>query len=224
MTVQLAQPPRWETAPVAAATKRTERLAPEVRREMLLDATLELAGEQGFTRMTVEAVARQAGVTRPVVYDIFGDLGGLLLALLEREEERALRALAEIVPRELPDQDPEDVLVDGVRDFLEAVAREPRTWRLLLLPPEGSPPALRKRVGATRRTLAAHIARLLDWGLERRGGPAGLDTQVLARLLVAVSEDAARLMLSSPRNHTPARIAEAARGMLAMLPPDAVRP
>jgi len=199
--------------------RRAERLAPEQRRELLLDATLALAGEQGFTQMTIEAIARQAGVTRPVVYDLFGDLEGVLLALLQREERRALAALDEIVPDELHQEDPETVLVEGVRAFLEAVHRNPRTWRLLLLPPEGSPPALRARVGATRRTLAGHIARLLDWGLARRGGPHGLDTEVLARLLVAITEDAARLTLTHPRRFTPVRLAEATRGMVALLPP-----
>jgi AcrR family transcriptional regulator len=208
-----------ETRTVPDPMKRAERLAPEQRREVLLDAALELAGERGFTQMTVEAVARQAGVTRPVVYDLFGDLGGLLLALLEREETRALAVLDEIVPHEPPDEDPEAVLVDGVRAFLEAVRRDPRTWRLLLLPPDGSPPALRARVGATRLALARHIARLLDWGLARRGGPHGLDHEVLARLLVAVSEDAARLLLAHPRQYSPVRLAEAARGMLGLLPP-----
>jgi AcrR family transcriptional regulator len=223
MPAHLVQHGGWETVAVAAATKRTERLAPELRREMLLDAALELAGEHGFTHMTVEAVARQAEVTRPVVYDLFGDLAGLLMALLEREEARALAALAEIVPSELPETDPDDVLVDGVGDFLDAVRRQPRTWRLLLLPPEGSPPALRERVGETRRALAAHIASLLDWGIERCGGPRGLDTEVLARLLVAVSEDAARLMLTSPRRHPPERMVEAARAVLALLPPAPAR-
>jgi len=209
-----------ETGPVADPGRRAERLAPERRREVLLDAALALAEERGFSHMTVEAVARQAGVTRPVVYDLLGDLNGLLLALLEREQSRALAVLDEIVPKLPPAQDPETVLVEGVRAFLEAVRRHPRTWRLLLLPPEGSPRSVRARVGATRLALASHIARLLDWGLARRGGPHGLDHEVLARLLVAVSEDAARLVLAHPRRYSPERLAGAARGMLALLPPE----
>ena len=47
----------------------------------------------GFDAVTVEAVAARAGVTRPVIYDMFGDLEGLMLALIDREEVAALAPL-----------------------------------------------------------------------------------------------------------------------------------
>jgi AcrR family transcriptional regulator len=197
---------------------RAERLAPALRRELLLDAALRLAEGHGFTGMSVEAVAREAGVTRPVIYSLFGDLDALLLALVDREVGRALADLAEAVPEDPGERDPEAVLVEGVLTFLAAVQREPRTWRLVLLPPAGSPDALRERIASNRRALAARISELLAWGLERRGGPAGLDHDVLARLLIAAAEDAARLTLAHPRRYSPARMAQAARGMLALLP------
>ena len=67
---------------------RTPRLPPEERRRQLLDAALEVLAEEGFDALTVEAVARRAGLTRPVIYDQFGDLDGLLLALVDRESLR----------------------------------------------------------------------------------------------------------------------------------------
>jgi AcrR family transcriptional regulator len=135
-----------------AAPKRPARLAPEQRRAQLLDATLRLAARAGFTGMTVEAVAREAGVTRPVIYDLFGDLDGLLDALGDREEARAMAALARVIPDDPGERDPEAVLVDAVGGYLEAVRDEPATWRLVLLPPSGSPPALRDRM---RRNIMA---------------------------------------------------------------------
>jgi AcrR family transcriptional regulator len=140
---------------------RAPRLPPAERRRRLLDAALDIVDDRGFHRLTVEAVARRAGVTRPVVYDLFGDLDGLLVALAEREEAAALATLAAIVPDDPSGTDPDELLVTTVEAFLEAVRREPRTWRLVLRPPEGTPGALRERIAASRRELAGRVAGLL---------------------------------------------------------------
>jgi AcrR family transcriptional regulator len=216
--------PRLAVSGMPTAPKRAGRLAPAERRAQLLDATLRLAAEHGFTGLTVEAVAREAAVTRPVIYSLFGDLEGLLLALGDREEARAMEALGAVIPEDPGDRDPDEVLVGAVRGFLEAVRDAPASWRLVLLPPAGSPPKLRERIAANRNALAVRITGLLDWGLTRRGGPAGLDHELLARLLIASAEDAARLVLGHPGTYPPERLAAAVRGMLGLLPPTAPRP
>ncbi len=207
-----------------SASPRTPRLAPEIRREQLRDAALDVLTEAGFDAVTIEAVARQAGVTRPVVYDAFGDLNGLMLALIEREEHAALAPLLDIVGVSgHPDAavDPEQFLVDGVTAFLRAVKAHPRTWRLVLMPPRGSSSELRRRIRASRRLLAERITQLLDWGIERRGGPSGLDHPLAARLIVAAGEDAARLMLAHPRRFSPQRLGAITRDLVTMLPAQA---
>ena len=65
------------------------------RREQLLDATKAIAVADGFHAVSIEAVARAAGITRPIVYGHFEDLGGRLVALVERESRRALAQLPE---------------------------------------------------------------------------------------------------------------------------------
>ena len=209
-----------------SASPRTPRLAPAVRRERLLDAALDVLTEAGFDAVTVEAVARQAGVTRPVVYDVFGDLEGLMLALIDREEQTALTPLLEIVGVGAPLDDsiePEQFLVDAVTGFLRAVKTNPRTWRLVLMPPRGSSRELRERIRRSRRILAERITELLDWGIERRGGPYGLDHPLAARLIVAAGEDAARLMLAHPRRCGPDRLGAITRDLVILLPASAPR-
>lgn len=205
---------------MAGSTQRTPRLPPEIRRRELLDAALDVIYEQGFDAVSVEAVARRAGVTRPVVYDLFGDLDRLLLALIDREEESALAPLLELVA-DMPgeDADPEALLVDGVLAFLQAVRANPRTWRLVLMPPRGGSPELRERITRSRRFIADRLCVLLEWGVAKRGGPLELDHALAARLIVAAGEDAARLTLLHPRRYPPARIAAMARDGLALLPP-----
>jgi AcrR family transcriptional regulator len=54
------------------------------RREQLLDVTKDLVAEHGFHAVSIEAVARAAGVSRPIVYGHFHDLPGLLESLRAR--------------------------------------------------------------------------------------------------------------------------------------------
>ncbi|MBJ7329195.1 MAG: TetR family transcriptional regulator [Solirubrobacteraceae bacterium] len=199
-----------------SSRRRTPRLAPEVRRRELLDAALDVILDRGFDALTVEAVARRAGVTRPVVYDLFGDLDALLLALIDREEAAALDPLLGIVGTHPgTGVTPEAFLVDAVGQFLGAVRARPRTWRFLLAPPRGASNELNTRIDTSRATVTGLVEALIDWGVDARGGPPGLDHGVLARLLVAAGEDAARLTLLHPRRFPAGRItALAASGSL----------
>lgn len=201
---------------------RSPRLAPAARRAQLLDAALDVLVEVGFSGVTIEAVAARAGVTRPVIYDQFGDLEGLMVALVDTAEASALAPLLEIVGAEPGDDvDPEEFLSEAVLAFLRAVRADPRTWRLVLAPPRGSSPQLRARIRRSRRLVADRVTALLDWGVPRRGGPPGLDHPLAARLIVAAGEDAARLMLAHPRHFTPERLSALARALVVLVPAEA---
>ncbi|NHA01077.1 TetR family transcriptional regulator [Nocardioides sp. W3-2-3] len=56
----------------------------------MLDAALRIIDRDGYDRVSIDAVAKEAGVTRPVVYGAYDGLGPLLMALLERQQKRAL--------------------------------------------------------------------------------------------------------------------------------------
>jgi AcrR family transcriptional regulator len=207
---------------MATGSERTPRLSPQDRRAQLLDSALDVLTEEGFDAINVEAIAKAAGVTRPVIYDIFGDLESLMLALIERTDQAANRVLHEIVGEDPPaDVDPEKFLADSIRAFLEAVRDDPKTWRLVLMPPRGDSPELRSRIRLARREIAERVKALLDWGVAARGGPLGLDHELMARLIVAAGEDAARLMLAHPRRFPPDRMTEATWDLLGLIPPSA---
>jgi AcrR family transcriptional regulator len=193
-------------------------MPPAQRREQLLDAALQVIASEGYAGVTIEAIARRARVTRPVVYGVFEDLGQLLAALLRRQEERALALLAIAVPDEPGARDPDGLLVHGLRVFLDAVASEPDTWRVILLPPEGTPSAIRDYVERNRLALLGRLEKLLAWGLERRGGPKGLDVELLARSLLAAGEEAGRLVLTDADRFSPERLADFAATLLAAAP------
>ncbi|MDQ3936824.1 MAG: TetR/AcrR family transcriptional regulator [Actinomycetota bacterium] len=116
----------------------------EQRREQLLDVTKAIVDRSGFHAVSIEAVARAAGITRPVVYGHFADLNALLEALVDREGERALAQLAKVLPTDLAEGDAREKLLAGMRGYLEAVQADPATWRLVLMPPEGAPARMRE--------------------------------------------------------------------------------
>lgn len=197
---------------------RTPRLAPEVRQQQLLDAALAILVDDGLDAVTVESVAARAGVTRPVVYDQFGDLDGLLVALVDREEQAALSPLVSIVGPDPGDVEPERFLVDALARFLDAVRASPRTWRVVLLPSDGASELVRERVERSRAEITARVGELLDWGFTARGGPIGLDTGLLGELLVAIGEEAARLVVAHPRRYAPKRLVGVAEVLVTLLP------
>ncbi len=174
------------------------RLPPEQRRQQLLDAALGVIVEQGYSGVSIEAVAKAAGVTRPVVYDHFSNLGRLLHALIEREERYALQQLGRVVPDDPGDVDPTIVLVSGVGRFLRAVAGRPATWRIILLPPEGTPSNLRRHIETNRARTLERIERVVRWAMARSEFPEQLDAELTARAIRDLGEEAGRMVLTDP--------------------------
>jgi AcrR family transcriptional regulator len=186
------------------------------RREQLLDVTKTLVGEQGFHDLSIEAIAKRAGITRPVIYAHFEDLDALLEAMLEREALRALTQLGAIMPEELPaGGERKNALLGALRGYLEAIQADPVTWRLVLMPPEGAPHMLREQVERGRDAVVATLAQVVGPGLApERPSP---DPQLTARLLSALSDEAARLLLSNPHEYPIERLMRHAEWLLGQL-------
>jgi AcrR family transcriptional regulator len=194
-------------------------MPPEQRREQLIDAALSVIVEQGYGGVSIEAIARTAGVTRPVVYDHFPNLARLLHAVVEREERYSLDELDTVVPDDPGDRDPAELLVGGVRRFLDAVIDRPATWRIILLPLEGTPTLVRDQVETNRRRMVQRIERLVRWAIDQHGLPADLDVELTARAIRDLGEEAGRMVLTDPELYSPERYARFVASVLAMLWP-----
>jgi len=185
------------------ASTASRMSAPE-RRRQLLDVTRSIVARDGFHAVSIEAVAREAGITRPVVYGHFTDLPGLLEALVDQESERALGQLADVLPRDLAAGDPRELLLGALRGYLAAVEAEPVTWRLVLMPPEGAPPVLRDRIAQGRAAVVDQLAQAISPGLG--AGRESPDPELTARTLSALADEAARLLLTDPERYPAGRL------------------
>jgi AcrR family transcriptional regulator len=195
-------------------------MPPAQRREQLIDAALEVILEHGYRGVSIEAVARTAGVTRPVVYDHFPDLPRLLHALVEREERYSLEQLETVVPAiagDAAEHDPAGLLGRAVRRFLDAVMERPTTWRLILLPLDGTPAIVREHVAVNRARMLKRIEALVQQSIDLGQLPGDLDIELAARAIRDLGEEAGRTVLTDPQTFTPDRYERFVQSILRLI-------
>lgn len=100
----------------------------QVREQQLLDVAEEQFAQHGYGGASIEVIARIAGVSRPIVYDHFGDKEGVYLACLRRArgelEEMILAAVASAGT-------PSEMVERGTAAYFEFVERRGQRWAVL---------------------------------------------------------------------------------------------
>jgi AcrR family transcriptional regulator len=156
-----------ESLPIAGA--RRERADAARNRARVLEAARELFAERGAANVTMEEVAKRAGVAKGTLFHLFGDRSGLAQALVD-EHERALQdAILHGPPPLGPGAPPRERLVaflDALIDLLERHG----DW---LYASETGRPQARYTSGAYE-AWRAHVALLL-----------GAEDDAIAHLLLA---------------------------------------
>ncbi|WP_141577900.1 TetR/AcrR family transcriptional regulator [Actinomadura sp. WMMA1423] len=149
----------------------------------ILDAALAEFETYGLRRVSVEDVAKRAGVARTTIYRRFTNKEQLLQAVILRECRRFLTAIAEATE----DLDsPEDAVVEGFVVGLRSARTHPLMTRVLQSEPEAFLPQLSMNGGAVmlaaRDILADRLRRA------RPGDAEDHDTvaEVLLRLAVSL--------------------------------------
>ncbi|MGH9011156.1 MAG: TetR/AcrR family transcriptional regulator [Acidimicrobiia bacterium] len=195
--------------------RRQPRKPIEVRRQQVLDVALRLITEHGYGAVTMEADAREDNLAKPVVYNAYPGRAALLSALLEREERRAFRTLAEAIrPSE---GDPAAALLAWLRGVADAIAANPTAWRLMLLPADETPDVVRRRVQRGREVALEQARSLTRSLLAQRPALCALDEELTAHALLAACEQAAKLMIADPGRYPPERLVRYAEHLLRVL-------
>ncbi|MDR7086592.1 AcrR family transcriptional regulator [Aeromicrobium panaciterrae] len=195
------------------ARARQPRLSIEVRREQVLDAALEIIVEDGYSAASMEAIARRVDIAKPVVYNAFGDRQKLLMALLERQEERAFTALAAAMPPRAADSAPEDALISWANTLAIAIHEQPTLWRLMLMPTDGTPEIVRAHIDEGREFVLNQIRGVLSEYLTG----AEMDVEVAAVAVLAMAEGLAAKLITEPDAYPPKRVVAFAKGALKLI-------
>lgn len=154
-------------------------------REVILERAAELLAASTSGDISTRAVCEAAGVTQPVLYRLFGDKDGLLVAVVDHVWEQYLSMKRAAVPSADPLRD----LFDGWDSHLEFALTHPHAYRLLF----GS-----GLTGAPEA--AAEAMRILQSHLERLAAQGRLAVQpaAAARMVMAANSGLALGLLLRP--------------------------
>ncbi len=158
--------------------KRT-RLRGEERRALMLHSAKRVFARSTYAEASTGELARESGVTEPMLYKHFGSKKGLFLAVLREFGAQFLDLLQEHVSRRA-EQDVLDALAHIVDDYRAAIKADPETQRVLFQAVvESGDPEIAHCVSEHNRKVYAFIRQLVERALE------------LGYLDAAVSPDAA---------------------------------
>ena len=125
--------PTDDAAP--ARRPRTERVRTErvrmsgrERREQLVDVARRLFAEKGFEAVTIEEIAAQASVSKPVVYEHFGSKDGLYAVIVDRE----MNILLGMVSDSLTADNPRALLEQAARALFDYIEERSDGFRVLV--------------------------------------------------------------------------------------------
>src|SRR5580765_5921855 len=132
MTSAAAGPPRRPARRgPAPGTPRPPRMTRAARERQLLKIAAEVFTTRGFVDTTMDEVADRAGITKPVIYDHFGSKEGLLAACVATATDDVRRVTMAAWQVERPGATIKDYLRESARAFLEYVADNEVSFRLI---------------------------------------------------------------------------------------------
>jgi AcrR family transcriptional regulator len=174
------------------ASVRT-RLSRDDRMEQTLGAAHELFAERGYAAVTMDEIAAAVGVTKPLLYNYFGNKERLYIACMERSGDSLINTIAESVGESA---NPGDALGAGVRAFFEFLDTDRAAWAVLFdetLPHGGE---VFDRVAAYRGQIVDLVsATLLTQLPDRSRDKVKVEIEALSTALLGAAEALARWWL-----------------------------
>ena len=171
------------------------RLARADRMEQTLTAARALFAERGYAAVTMDEVAAAVGVTKPLLYNYFGNKEQLYIACMERAGDALTTTVAAAVGAT---SSPGEALGAGVRAFFAFLDADRAAWAVLFdetLPRGGE---VADRVGDYRHQIVELVSGSLVGQLPpRRRAAAKVEVEALSAALLGAAEALARWWLRS---------------------------
>jgi AcrR family transcriptional regulator len=190
---------------VAASSPR--RLPPDERRRQLVGIGLRMLTERPITEITVDDVAREAGISRSLLFNYFPTKREYHLEIIRAAARRVRRQTLEDLPADVPAKDRVAVMLDRFlavlgrrRDLYLSVLRDVGgadpdvaaiTARMRAELVEGVLAALSREDAepALRFAVSGWLAMVEDMGLAWAAEPSSMDRDALGALLLGVLDD-----------------------------------
>ena len=204
------------TAPADGGVRTTRRRGQT--RTRLLAAALQVLGEEGLARSSVERICERAGYTRGAFYSNFTSTDDVVAALFAQQAEALLDHVEERL-RQTPPAREGAGLTEVVAHVLAVLPRD-RDWHAVRT--EFTAQALRNPEAAAllttlRRELRGRLAPLLSGALERSGRRLLVPADELARAVVSVHEGTVTPHLLGDRSPDEAFLTRLVTGVLESL-------
>ena len=166
----------------------TKRLPADRRRQQLLDVSLNLFADRGFSATTMDDIAEAAGVTKPLLYQHFESKRALYLELVDSVAATMLEAIGKAVAAA---EGPRQQVEGGFAAYFDLVVTHADAFRLLFGSEAPDDPELSAAVRRVEDTVAEAVDVLIDAGLDRD------HRLLLAHAVVGMAEGASRHLLAT---------------------------
>jgi AcrR family transcriptional regulator len=181
--------------PAAGVTATGKRLPRAVREQQMLDAAVKVFSRRGFHAASMDEIADEAGISKPMVYAYLGTKDELFVACLHREGTRLMEAIAEVVGPDLP---ADERLWRGLRAFFGFVGAHRDGWAVLYRQARGREP-FAGELAAMRRRMVEVVAGMLERAVQAEGRQVGgMELEVIAYALVGAGESLADWLADHP--------------------------
>jgi AcrR family transcriptional regulator len=170
-----------------AEVKTRRRMRGPERRKQLLEVARKVFGRRGYHTVTMDAVAREAGVTKPILYDHFPSKRELYLALLEADLETLAARLREALDASSGNRERIRASFQAYFDFVDEHAEG---FRLLMQEAVGGEREFRDMVARFRDEVLEQVTAVIV--RESKGNLGRGEAEDVALGLVGMAETAAQ--------------------------------
>jgi AcrR family transcriptional regulator len=179
-----------------------KRLPRAVREQQMLDAAVKVFSRRGFHAASMDEIAEQAGISKPMVYAYLGAKDELFIACLRREATRLMEAIADAVITgaggEPETAAPDEQLWRGLRAFFGFVGAHREGWHVLYRQARAQEP-FAGEVATMRARMVEVVSSLLGHALAARYRQVrDTELEMMAYALVGASESLADWLTDHP--------------------------
>jgi AcrR family transcriptional regulator len=169
------------------------RLSRDERMEQTLGVAHQLFAERGYADVTMDEIAAAVGVTKPLLYNYFGNKERLYIACMERAGDSLIRTVGEAIADA---GSPGDALASGVRAFFAFLDSDRAAWAVLFDETQPIAGEVADRVAQYRGQIVELVSGSLVAQIPAgRGKKARIEIEALSAALLGAAEELARWWL-----------------------------